>query len=149
MRSLLLYGYLFCMSVKTGFHPFRIKGGDNQVQQYIEDLCAQIVQAAHPQKIILFGSYAYGEPHEDSDVDLLVVMPFEGSPQRQAFNIRTQIHAPRALDLMVRTPEYVAEQLAQDDFFVREITQQGQVIYEADDTEMDQQSGRRLGQRAA
>ena len=137
------------MKDATGFRRFRIKGGDKQVKKYIEDLREQIVRAVSPQKIILFGSYAYGQPNEDSDVDLLVVMPFEGSPQRQAFKLRTQIHAPRALDLLVRTPEYIAQQLAQDDFFMQEIAQAGKVIYEAGNAEMGQQSGRRLEQRAA
>jgi uncharacterized protein len=137
------------MNAKTGFRPFEIRGGAQKVKQYIEDLREQIVQVAQPQKIILFGSYACGQPHENSDVDLLVVMPFEGSAQRQAFKIRTQIHASRALDMLVRTPEYIAEQLAMDDFFLQEITQQGQVIYEAEDAAVNQKSGERLGQRAA
>ena len=43
----------------------------------IEALSQQIAEQFHPERIILFGSYAYGEPNEDSDVDLLVVMPFD------------------------------------------------------------------------
>ena len=46
--------------------------------QTIQDLCNHIVQEFHPDRIILFGSYAYGNPTPDSDVDLLVVLPFEG-----------------------------------------------------------------------
>ncbi len=137
------------MNAKTGFRPFRIKGGDKQVQKYIEDLRAQIVQAAHPQQIILFGSYAYGEPHADSDVDLLLVMPFEVSPHRQAVNIREQVESPLSYDLLVRTPEYVTQRLAWGDFFMNEVVKQGKVIYEADHSGMDQQSRRRLEQRAA
>ena len=56
----------------------------SQRWQQISRLCDTIAQAFHPDKIVLFGSYAYGQPHPDSDVDLLVVMPFEGSPFRQA-----------------------------------------------------------------
>lgn len=127
------------MNAKAGFRPFRIKGGDKQVQKYIEDLRAQIVQAAQPQKIILFGSYAYGEPHADSDVDLLVVMPFEGSPLRQAFKLRTQMVVPRAVDLLVRTPEQLAERLAMGDSFMRELLEHGKVLYESDYAGMDRQ----------
>ncbi len=49
------------------------------VKSEIKNLCRQIVENFNPQKIILFGSHAYGKPNADSDVDLLVVMPFEGS----------------------------------------------------------------------
>jgi hypothetical protein len=46
--------------------------------QTIQDLCRRIVQDFQPERIILFGSYAYGNPTPDSDVDLLVVLTFEG-----------------------------------------------------------------------
>jgi predicted nucleotidyltransferase len=108
----------------------RIKG-DKTIRQKIFDLCEQIVRACSPQKIILFGSYAYGQPNEDSDVDLLVVMPFKGSPHQQAFKIRMEIDPPMPLDLLVRTPKYVAERIAMGDFFMQEITEQGKVLYDA------------------
>ena len=46
----------------------------------IESFSNRIAQEFRPERIILFGSYAYGEPTEDSDVDLLVIMPFRGHP---------------------------------------------------------------------
>lgn len=98
----------------------------------IAQLCEQIVREFRPQKVILFGSYAYGQPSPDSDVDLLVVLPFDGSSREQAAKIRGQIDTPIALDLLVRTPEQISERLAMDDFFVREITEHGKVLYEAD-----------------
>jgi predicted nucleotidyltransferase len=113
------------------FKNFRIRGGDKKVRKYIKDLCEQIVRACNPQKIILFGSYAYGQPNEDSDVDLLVVMPFKCSPHQQAFKIRMKIDPPMPLDLLVRTPDYIAERIAMGDFFMQEITEQGKVLYEA------------------
>jgi predicted nucleotidyltransferase len=106
--------------------------GDRTIRQKIFDLCEQIVRACSPQKIILFGSYAYGEPNEDSDVDLLVIMPFQCSPHQQAFNIRMKITPPMPMDLLVRTPEYVEERIRMGDFFMQEITEQGKVLYEAD-----------------
>ena len=111
---------------------FRIRGGNKEVRSHIKDLCEQIVRAVHPRKIILFGSYAYGQPHEDSDVDLLVVMPVDGHPAYKAAEIRMKIETPMALDLLVRTPEFVAERVRQDDLFMREITEQGKIIYEAE-----------------
>jgi predicted nucleotidyltransferase len=111
---------------------FRIRGGDKQVRKYIKDLCEQIVRVANPEKIILFGSYAYGKPTEDSDIDLLVVMPVEGHPAYKAAEIRTKVKTPMALDLLVRTPEFVAEEIEQGDLFMRKIAEQGKVIYEAE-----------------
>jgi len=120
----------------SAIKDFRIRGGDKKVRQYIKDLCEQIVRAADPQKIILFGSYAYGKPTEDSDIDLLVVMPVKGHPAYKAAEIRTKIRekieTSMALDLLVRSPEFVAERIKLDDMFMREITEHGKVIYEAE-----------------
>jgi uncharacterized protein len=92
---------------------------------------------------VLFGSHTYGRPHSDSDVDLLVVMPFEGSPFRQAAVILS--HVVRTvgvlpMDLLVRTAGQVRERLQMGDSFMREIIERGQVMYEADHAGMDQQS---------
>lgn len=108
----------------------------------IKRLCNKIAREFHPHKIILFGSHAYGEPEWDSDVDLLVIMPFKGTPHRQAVTIRNQIEAGVALDLLVRTPQQISRRLAMGDSFIREILERGKVLYEADHQGMDQQSGR-------
>ena len=97
----------------------------------IKELSEQIAREFHPQKIILFGSYAYGKPAWDSDVDLLVVMPFKGKPNRQAVKIRTRIDTPVALDLLVRTPGHISRRLAMGDSFMRDIIERGKVVYEA------------------
>lgn len=128
---------------------FRIKGNNKEVRRQIKDLCEQIVRAVHPQKIILFGSYAYGNPTEDSDIDLLVVMPFQDHPHEQAFKIRKQVETSMPMDLLVRTPEFVEDRIAMGDLFMQEIVENGKVIYEADHTGMDRESGKRLDQRAA
>ncbi|MDQ3650722.1 MAG: nucleotidyltransferase domain-containing protein [Acidobacteriota bacterium] len=98
----------------------------------IQKLCEQIARDFHPEQIILFGSHAYGTPTPDSDIDLLVVMPFEGRHTQQAIKIRSRIDTPLPLDLLVRTPEQISERLAMGDFFVREIIEMGKVVYEAD-----------------
>ena len=97
----------------------------------IKQLCDQIAREFKPEKIILFGSHAYGKPEWDSDVDLLIIMPFKGRPHRQAVNIRSRIEAPMALDLLVRTPEEISKRLEMEDFFIREIVERGKVMYEA------------------
>ena len=101
------------------------------VQAQIKSLCKQIVDSFRPQKIILFGSYAYGIPTPNSDIDLLVVMPFEGRVHEQAVKIRKDLNTTMPLDLLVRTPEQVQERVDMEDFFMREIVEQGKVLYEA------------------
>lgn len=97
----------------------------------ISDLTSQIARDFEPHKIILFGSHAYGQPGESSDVDLLVVLPFNGKPVRKAIEIRNKIKPRVPLDLIVRTPEQLAERLAQNDWFMREIVEKGRTLYEA------------------
>ena len=97
----------------------------------IERLCDKIALEFHPEKIILFGSHAYGKPQWDSDVDLLIIMPFKGRPHRLAVDIKSRIVTPVAVDLLVRTPEEISKRLEMEDFFIREIIERGKVMYEA------------------
>ncbi|MDX6577940.1 MAG: uncharacterized protein QOE96_3893 [Blastocatellia bacterium] len=97
----------------------------------IRDLTSQIAREFSPDRIILFGSHAYGQPGNDSDVDILVVLPFEGKPVRKAIEIRNKVNAGLPLDLIVRTPEQLAERVAQNDWFIREILERGHTLYEA------------------
>lgn len=104
-------------------------------REEIRLLCEAIVSEFHPEKIILFGSHAYGEPRADSDVDLLVVMPFEGSPFRQASKILGHVVGAVGvlpMDVLVRTSEQVRERLRIGDSFMLEIIERGKVMYEAD-----------------
>ena len=83
----------------------------------IQTFADEIAQTFRPEKIILFGSYADGEPNRDSDVDLLVVMAQEGRPSRLAAAIRQQIASPFPVDLLVRSPETLKERIALNHFF--------------------------------
>ena len=103
------------------------------VQTHIKALCREIVTRFEPQKVILFGSYAYGVPHPDSDIDLLVVMPFKGRVHEQAVKIRKGLKSSLPIDLLVRTPEQVRERVEMEDFFMREIVDQGKILYETND----------------
>ena len=89
-----------------------------------------VAQRFRPNKIVLFGSYAYGKPTPDSDVDLLVVMPCKGRPLDAALDVRLAVEAGFPLDLIVRTPAEVRRRLALGDFFLREIVDKGIVLYE-------------------
>lgn len=83
----------------------------------------------HPDKIILFGSYAYGTPHQDSDVDILVIMPAR-SQLDMAFKIHWAIQPPFPLDIIVRTPKQMKWRLEEGESFLTEVVSRGKVLYE-------------------
>ena len=99
----------------------------------IRDFSDRIGREFHPERIILFGSYASGVPGEDSDVDLLVVMPHEGRPSRQAAQILARVRPEFPVDLLVRSPETLVERMSLNDFFLRDIVENGVVLYAATD----------------
>jgi predicted nucleotidyltransferase len=93
----------------------------------------QVADHFHPERIILFGSYAYGQPHADSDVDILVVMPARNEID-QAVRVDRAIDPPFPLDLIVRTPKHLAWRLKEGDSFVQEIVTKGKILYENADS---------------
>ncbi len=94
----------------------------------------QIVQQLQPEKIVLFGSYAYGMPTPDSDVDLLVVMQTEVASPTQRYLRVSRLLRPRPfpVDILVKTPDEITQGLKSGDFFLKEILARGQVLYERD-----------------
>ena len=97
----------------------------------IQALANRIAGTFHPDRIILFGSYAWGAPTPDSDVDLLVVLPLEGKGWHVASEIRQRTHPLFPLDLLVRTPDQLRQRSMMHDTFVQEIVQRGRVLYDA------------------
>ncbi len=98
----------------------------------IQATCNDIVREFSPLQVILFGSYAYGTPTEDSDVDLLVVMDIpESETSRQAGEILQRIPRRFPMDLLVRSPEEIAYRVSYNDWFLREITEKGDVLYKS------------------
>ncbi|MGD0090359.1 MAG: nucleotidyltransferase domain-containing protein [Planctomycetota bacterium] len=95
----------------------------------IIELGEQIAREFHPQRIILFGSYAAGTAHEGSDVDLLVILPFRGNGIRKAIQILDRVDPHFPVDLLARTPQNVKRRLAWNDFFLREVMEKGRVLY--------------------
>ena len=98
----------------------------------IEELSRRIAAEFQPQRIFLFGSYAWGQPTPDSDVDLLIVMPFDGKSVAKSVEMRLKVRPPFPVDLLVRTPDKVRERLSLGDPFIRSILEEGKVLYEAD-----------------
>jgi predicted nucleotidyltransferase len=98
----------------------------------ISTFADQVARQFKPHKIILFGSYAYGKPTEDSDVDILVIMPFKGRNPEKATEIWMATKPKFPIDIMVRKPAELKKRLKMGDFFLREITEKGKVLYEVD-----------------
>src|SRR5204862_536506 len=96
----------------------------------IRQYARAVAEHFQPEKIILFGSYAYGTPHADSDVDILVVMPARNQLD-QAFKIHWTIQPPFPLDIIVHTPKNMKWRLEEGDSFLREIVTEGKMLYEA------------------
>lgn len=97
----------------------------------IDAVAARIGAEFLPEKVILFGSYAYGTPSPYSDVDLLVIMEHQGSGMSQALEIVRSVKSRIPIDLVVRTPREIRQRLAWNDFFLKEVIQRGEVLYES------------------
>jgi predicted nucleotidyltransferase len=100
-------------------------------QKQIKSFGQRLAREFKPRKVVLFGSYAYGTPRPDSDVDLLVVMPLNGNPVDKSVEMRLKLHPRFPLDLLVRTPAKIRERLAMGDDFIKDIFDKGKVLYEA------------------
>ena len=83
-------------------------------------------------RVILFGSYAEGSATEDSDVDLLIIVPFKGRSVDQSVKIRMKLRPDFPVDLLVRTPEKIHQRIEMGDCFMRQILEEGKVLYETD-----------------
>ena len=105
--------------------------------EQIQTFGLRIGREFRSRKVVLFGSHAWGNPTPDSDLDLLVVLPFKGRAVRKSVEIRMKLRSPFPIDLLVRTPEKVRERLAMGDTFMREILEEGRVLYETDDGWVD------------
>lgn len=103
----------------------------------IQAFADRIVEAFRPERIVLFGSHAEGTAGPHSDVDLLVIMPWDGNPLRASLTIIERLQPAIPVDIIVRTPEDVQRRLAWNDFFLRDILDRGEVLYEAAHARMD------------
>src|SRR5260370_42580684 len=90
----------------------------------IRRFARQIAERFQPDKIILFGSYAYGKPHEDSDVDLLVIMRTKNAID-QSIRIKTGFKRLFSLNLIVRTPWQIERGLKDNNWFLFSIIEKG------------------------
>jgi predicted nucleotidyltransferase len=102
------------------------------VQRTIEQITQRLIESYQPQRIILFGSMAYGEPGDDSDIDLLVIKETAESPLERRLRVRRLVADPRRripFSPLVLTPDELARRLAAGDAFYQEIVRRGKVLY--------------------
>lgn len=99
----------------------------------LAEITRRIVEAFHPIKVILFGSYAYGVPHHESDIDIFVIMESEDTMHQRIMKATEVARVPfLPMDVIVRTPQEVEQRIALGDFFVIEILDKGRVLYSND-----------------
>lgn len=106
--------------------------GMNQptINSKIQEITQKIVKEYHPEKIILFGSYAWGKPGSDSDVDLLVVKNSQKPRLDRQRELRRKLYPPLLpTDILVYTPKEVEKRLSIGDFFIRDIIAKGKILY--------------------
>ena len=104
--------------------------GTSVILPEIRQTVQQIVDRFQPQKVILFGSYAYGVPTEDSDVDLLVLLKTEENPLYTAARIAAATEHPFPLDIIVFTPSEFEASYARHGSFATEVMTKGITLHE-------------------
>lgn len=105
----------------------------------IHKLANQIAEEFQPEQIILFGSYAYGKPTPDSDVDLLVILPFQGRPFYKSLEILRHVNPSFPIDLLARQPEDTARRYREGDPLIREALDHGTILYERHSRRVEEQ----------
>lgn len=101
----------------------------SEIYQKIKQVADKIAKEHQPEKIILFGSYAWGEPGPDSDVDLFIIKETENT-RKTAMEIDGSIFPrPFPIDLVVYTPAKLERELNLEEPFVSKITKEGKVLF--------------------
>lgn len=95
----------------------------------IKKVAKKIAKEYDPEKIILFGSYAWGKPHKDSDIDLFIVKKTDNN--RDLARKINRLIFPRLfpMDILIYTPEQVEKRQKMQDFFIRDILTKGKILY--------------------
>ena len=106
----------------------RLYTGAKVPLRVIRRYAQQVAERFQPDRIILFGSYAYGTPHEESDVDLMVIVAC-GNELDMSVKISWELEAPFPVDLLVRTPKNLEWRLKEGDWFLREVVARGKILY--------------------
>lgn len=103
-----------------------------ETRQKIKQITNKIIKEYKPEKIILFGSFAVGKSHKDSDVDLFIIKKSR-KPKVERLAKVEKILSKRTLpvDILVYTPKEVEERLSLRDFFIEDIIKKGKLLYDS------------------
>jgi predicted nucleotidyltransferase len=107
-----------------------VKG--KKIEKIIEEIVERIKKEYQPEKIVLFGSYAYGEPHEDSDIDLFIIKDTDKRRIDRFVEVKKLVYDPNrkiSVSPIVYTNQELRERLKIKDFFVSEVLEKGKVLY--------------------
>jgi predicted nucleotidyltransferase len=100
-------------------------------EERLQEVTRRIVEALSPEKVVLFGSYVYGSPTPDSDVDLLIIMHSDQRPAKRVSVVSRLFHPrPFPMDIVVRTPQEIEHSRRLVDPFIREVLEKGRVLYD-------------------
>ena len=106
---------------------------DRIPEETISFIAREIAAHFRPKKIILFGTYAYGDPKPESDLDLLVILETDMRESQKALQIRKLLNPSFGIDIVVFTPGNLQKRLALGDSFLKEVVTKGRVLYESPD----------------
>ena len=101
-------------------------------KKIVTEIADRILKGYHPKKVILFGSYAYGEPTEESDVDLLIIKNTDKKPLDRWIEVKRLLRdVSRTVPVspLVYTEKEIEQRLARNDFFIEEIFEKGEILY--------------------
>lgn len=90
----------------------------------------QIVKKYKPEKIILFGSFAYGIPNEHSDIDLLIIKKTKEARRERIQKVFESFESILPVEPLVYTPQELEIRLGMRDYFLQDAVNKGKVIYE-------------------
>ena len=99
-------------------------------KEIIDEFVAQIVRYFNPEKVVLFGSHAYGTAESDSDLDILVILNFRGKSFNKSLEILNRIKPRFAVDLLAKRPTDVRSRYKEGDPLIREALDKGKILYE-------------------
>ena len=118
-------------AIDESIRQIKTKFGE-QAARELQRITKKIVAEYRPEKIILFGSWAWGVPHEWSDVDLFIVKDSPKKRREREYELRMKLFGNKfpPMDLLIYTPEELERRVHIGDFFVHDILDRGTVLYE-------------------
>ena|SRR3990167_6112943 len=99
-------------------------------QSIINDIVKKIVLNHQPERIVLFGSYAWGTPHPESDIDLLIEKKTDDTRMTARAIDRTLFPRTMPIDIIVSTPQHIRRRKTERDSFISKIFTEGKILYE-------------------